>query len=350
MRVWFGGLQRRVIGYMAIVAAIALSSTTLGWGILYIWLATITEREAFFRFGPIDYLGLATSFVLGMGAAIAAAHLLTKRIVGPVSDVTKKARQLASGDFSARAAGVGPELGEIAELVEDFNAMAQRLEVASSQVHQWNATIAHELRTPLTVLTGLLEGVDDGVFETDSHWIAMMRTQTDGLIRLVEDLRVLSLSEGGHFSVRLERSSLDEVLAPVKATFDPLLKQAGFTPAWSLLPVVIVGDPDRIRQAVMALLRNVMTHAVPGPLMVSAVAQGGSAVIAVDDAGPGVPPEAVETLFKPFQRGRTDARGSGLGLAVVSSIIEAHSGAVRVLKSPLGGSRFELVLAREQAD
>ncbi|NQE64434.1 ATP-binding protein [Caulobacter sp. RHG1] len=347
------GLTRQVAIYMTVVALGGLLSTTIGWSLLY-WLFVnqgLIVDDASMEFKPVDYLALALSLVFGLFTAILAARSLTRRIVQPVTQIAEAARTITKGDLSARAGGGDESLGEIADLVADFNHMASRLEVSVAEATQWNATIAHELRTPLTVLNGLLQGVADGVFEKDDAWTALLRAQVDGLTRLVEDLRVLSLDESGHFHLRLEVVSLAAIIAPLRTLYDPTLTQAGLAPTWILPDVEVIGDPARIRQAAMALLENARIHAAPGALDIAITVRGDRAVFSVADTGPGVPEETAKNIFAPFKRGRADGNGSGLGLAVVRSIARAHEGEAMLAPSPLGGSSFgfSLPLAREQA-
>jgi two-component system, OmpR family, sensor histidine kinase AdeS len=336
------GLTRKVAIYMTIVAAGGLLSTTVGWGLLY-WLFVsqgLIADDFPMEFKAVDYASLALSLVIGLATAIIAARSLTRRIVQPVTQIAEAARTITHGDLTARAVGGDRSLGEIADLVADFNQMAGRLEVSVAEANQWNATIAHELRTPLTVLNGLLQGAADGVFEKDDAWTAMLRAQVDGLTRLVEDLRVLSLEESGHFHLRLEVVNLASIIAPLRVLYDPVLTQSGLSPSWTIPDAEVVGDPSRIRQAAMALLENARIHAAPGPLKIAIDQSGDEALFIVADAGPGVPEEAANSIFAPFKRGRADGNGSGLGLAVVRSIARAHGGDATLGPSDLGGSRF----------
>jgi two-component system sensor histidine kinase AdeS len=347
------GLTRKVAIYMTIVAVGGLFSSMAGWALLYwLFIRQGLMPDVPLDFLAVDYAALALSLVAGVATAVIAARLLTRRIVHPVVQIAEAARAIAGGDLSARADGSDRSLGEIADLVADFNQMAGRLETSVAEARQWNATIAHELRTPLTVLNGLLEGAADGVFQRDEDWSAMLRSQVDGLTRLVEDLRVLSLEESGHFHLRLEVVSLATIIEPLRALYDPLLMKAGLEPSWRISDTEVVADPARLRQAMMALLENARVHASPGLLEIISESRNDVAVFSVADVGPGVPAGAASEIFSAFKRGRADGRGSGLGLAVVRSIARAHAGEALLKPSEAGGSRFELMvpLAREASE
>ncbi|WP_245167326.1 sensor histidine kinase, partial [Dickeya fangzhongdai] len=105
-------------------------------------------------------------------------------------------------------------------------------------------------------------------------------------------------------------------------------------------------DPVRIRQALLALLENAQKHADPGRLCVRAGVDGGRAFLSVEDGGPGIDPQLAEQIFEAFQRGEQsragNSKGSGLGLAVVQAIAQAHGGQASCCPAPSGGALFEL--------
>lgn len=347
------GLTRKVAIYMTIVAIGGLLSTTVGWALLFwLFVSQGLADDIPMHFQAVDYIALSLSLVVGLVTALIAARSLTRRIVQPVVQVAAAARSIASGDLAARADIGDQSLGEIADLVADFNQMAGRLEISVAEANQWNATIAHELRTPLTILNGLLQGAADGVFDRDDAWTAMLRAQVDGLTRLVEDLRVLSLEESDHFYLRLEVVNLASIIMPLRALYDPVLAQSGLSARWTVPDAEVVGDPSRIRQAAMALLENARLHATPGALEITVELAGDEALFSVADTGPGVPEDMAASIFAPFKRGRADGNGSGLGLAVVRSIARAHGGEATLGPSDFGGSRFafSIPLARDGAE
>jgi len=126
------------------------------------------------------------------------------------------------------------------------------------------------------------------------------------------------------------------------------LEEAGFEIILELADVTADADAMRIRQALLALLTNALHHAKPGPLVVRASSDGLFARLAVEDSGPGLPPEFERRAFDPFTRAaplKAKSRsGSGLGLSVVRAIAMAHGGQLRYLRSSRGGSMFEMAI------
>lgn len=286
--------------------------------------------------------------LLGLLGAVYTASRLAQRILHPLNSVADSVRRLAHGDLDARAEAGAKPLGETAVLVQDFNAMAERLQRMSSEFSIWNAAIAHELRTPVTILRGRLQGLAEGVFEPDPVLFHSLLTQVEGLSRLIEDLRVLSLADSGHLSLRLEKSNLTAEIQRVAKLLEPELAAAGFHLCLHLETAQVLCDVTRIRQIIMALLDNVRRYAQPGEITISCRQDKGAFVFQIEDDGPGVPDALLPHLFDAFQRG-DDSRsrasgGSGLGLAVARAVVEAHGGRIRCLRGNRGGALFEVLL------
>lgn len=235
---------------------------------------------------------------------------------------------------------------EAATLVSDFNSMAERLSRMSENRVFWNAAIAHELRTPMTILRGRLQGIAEGVFEPGPEQFDSMLTQLEGLTRIIEDLRVVSLAESGHLDLRLQRSDVSVQVAAVVEAMSDALTESGFSVTLDARSSLADCDPARIRQAVLALLENARRHAIPCPLRVRVTLAEGHCTVTVEDGGPGVPDDLRDSIFEAFQR--TDVSrsrqsgGSGLGLAVVRAIAVAHHGTAQCRPTERGGSAFEI--------
>lgn len=279
--------------------------------------------------GGTDLVMFLILSLLGGGIAIRTAFRMSVRIVSPVSEVALAARRVAAGDLTARAAPGDRSLGETAKLVDDFNIMAARLEKMAGNVVNWNAQIAHELRTPLTILKGRLQGVSDGVFMADETLIHSLTKQVDGLSRLVEDLRVVSLFDSGHLVLDRQDVDLAHEIHELATFVRPELERAGFSLQLALAPGKWALDPIRIRQALMALIDNARCHADPGPIRIMLDIDANRARITVSDAGPGLSSDFAGQAFDLFsreERTKPSTHGSGLGLAVVRAILHAHHG------------------------
>lgn len=344
------GLSRQIL--------LAMASVTVAAGLL-VFFGTYLAFTILFYFSPwsedtdnwltgFDFIILAILILIALIVAAIASIRLARRILKPLESLATSARQIKDGDLSARAVPGDHSLGETALLVEDFNAMAQRLQDMASDMKLWNATIAHELRTPLTILKGRLQGMIDGVFEPDEKSLQALVLQVDSLARLVEDLRTVTLADSGHLDLRLQPVRLKDEILKLAAVLEQDLKQEGFELKLDLSDVTVQVDPMRIRQALLALVTNARRYGHRGLIEISLGVESNQVILRVADEGPGLAPDIATSAFEPFRRGgqsgALEKGGNGLGLSVVRAIVEAHSGTVRYARSGTGGAMFEIAL------
>lgn len=345
------GLGRKIALRMSLLTLTVLVISALGAFGLYSWVfqnvpGAVAAPDAWAP-QSVDYVAFAVFGALALAFAVVAGVQLARRIVIPLASLAQAARRVADGDLSARAVAGDRSLGETADLVDDFNAMAARLEMLAEGMATWNASIAHELRTPVTILQGRLQGVADGVFAMDEALVASLLKQVGGLALLVEDLRVVSLADSGRLQLQKETVDLAVVIGDLRPLVGPGLVQAEMTVEWALSSVHVRCDPARVRQAALALVENARRHADPGRLRIAVESRSGVAVVSVEDAGPGLSPSFAAVAFAPFRRASEDTEGSGLGLSVVRVIAETHGGTARHRLGASGGSLFEIILPGE---
>ena len=344
-------LSRQITLSMSVVAAIAVLMVFVGTFIFYsiymTWFPPPPGPPPLLPEAP-DFILIAIFLLLGLAIAIHAALRLTRRILAPLNSLAEGARKIAAGDLTVRAVAGDRSLGETAQLVDDFNAMAQRLQDAAESMASWNAAIAHELRTPLTILRGRLQGLTDGVFEPSDELFRGLLAQVENLSRLVDDLRVVTLSDSQRLDMRVEPTDLANEVAQAVDAMRPALEGAGFAVRMTTEPVTLPCDGPRIRQALLALLENARRYATPGMIDIRMNLQRHDVVIAVADEGPGLSAEFAAQAFDAFARAEPSRSrqfgGTGLGLSVVRAIAEAHGGHARYRTSNAGGSIFEIVL------
>jgi two-component system sensor histidine kinase AdeS len=274
---------------------------------------------------------------------------LAARISDPVHRVAAAARRVAAGDRTVRVTVTGHGAGETHQMIADFNMMAREMERSEREMRESIAAIAHELRTPLTVLRGRLQGMADGVFEPDAKGIKGLIFQTNALAQIIEDLRTLSLAMSGRLVMRPTMIDLAAEAGQTIDAFSPELANAGIVAERDLKPVRLAADGARLRQILLALLDNARRYAASGALVrVETGSDRNGVFLRVLDRGPGIAANDAERLFQRFWRAddsrSRDSGGTGLGLAVVKAIAEAHGG--RACASPRdgGGACFEVRL------
>ncbi len=282
--------------------------------------------------------------------AIGLAALFSRLITGPVNSLKVSAQRIRDGDLSQR---VTPQTrDEIGELAVAFNSMAERLEENEKRRRQLLADIVHELRTPLSIIQGNLEAWQDGVVAPTHETIAPVHEEAVLLARLITDLRDLSLAEAGQLSLQREIVDIAALVSSITTTLREWtasqniridLESPDDAPrVWA--------DPIRIGQVLRNLLDNAIRHTPRGGVIEVTIERKPDSfiTISVRDAGSGIAPEDLPHVFEHFYKvdpARERSRsGSGIGLAIVKQLVEAHGGSVSVESTQGSGSVFTFML------
>lgn len=343
------GLRRQFIQSLAVMALGIIFIAVFGSYVFYAIAMAYLPGSISETWMPsqVEMIWIGCTIIAALGLAVFFAVRLSRRLITPLNSVAHSLREVAQGKLDARAPLDEQAMGETAQLVRDFNTMAERLQSMTRERDFWNAAIAHELRTPVTILRGRLQGLAEGVFSPSSDLFEGLLRQVEGLNHLIEDLRVLSLNDSGHLEVQRSNVRLADELASVLQAFATPLAEKGLHLHSQLdAELQVECDAVRIRQALMALLENALRHADPGSLRVCMAQVGDNCQLNVEDDGPGINSTLAADIFEAFRRGDPSrsrkSGGSGLGLAVVKAIAEAHGGQALCQASATGGSCFVL--------
>ncbi|GLX15042.1 two-component sensor histidine kinase [Pseudomonas straminea] len=349
-------LRRQILLSLSIMALGVILLSIVGSYAFYAIASTLAPGSISETWVPsgIEMLWMAGTILVALCIAGYVGVRLSRRILTPLNSVAHSLREIAQGNLQARAAPDDRALGEAGQLVRDFNAMAERLQSVTREQQFWNAAVAHELRTPVTILRGRLQGLAEGVFTPSTETFEGLLRQVEGLGRLIEDLRVLSLGDSDHLQLDQANTCPAEGIAATVQAFAGRLQARGFELQLQLdEQTCVVCDEFRLRQALIALLENTLAHADAGPLRIEAGVVNDSYQLSITDSGPGIDTELASQVFEAFRRGdpsrSRNSGGSGLGLAVVRAIAQAHGGQARCERAG-GGTRFvvQLPLAHER--
>jgi signal transduction histidine kinase len=262
-------------------------------------------------------------FILSTLALAPIAYLLARRLAAPFAVFASAAERLGRDPGAPPLAVRGP--AEIRTAVGAFNDMQERLARYVDDRTAMVGAIAHDLRTPLTRLRFRVEAAPDELRGKMAADIAEMETMVAGAMAFVRD------ATQGATRTPLELSSLLESLADdmSETGLDVMVERAE--------RVVLEGDPVALRRLFNNLLDNAVKFGCRARVRV--FAEGGFALVEIEDRGPGLPQKELERVFEPFYRRETsrsrETGGIGLGLAVVRSIARAHGGDA-TLASPAG--------------
>jgi signal transduction histidine kinase len=268
-----------------------------------------------------------------------------------VGRITTTASAIEEGDLERRLGDQGTD-DEVGQLAATFDSMLDRLDASMTVQRRLLSDVSHQLRTPLTVAKGHLEVLArqehpdlDDVHET----IGVVVDELDHMNSLVERLLLLGRAMEPDF-LQVERLDLRTFLSDL---FDSAQVLAPRRWVLSDVPdVVLEVDVAKLRGALLNLIDNaIRATGDADTIEISALRRddSGSVVLAVEDSGPGIPPEQRSRVTERFGRlGTADREGSGLGLAIVTAVAEAHGGSFNLEGSDLGGCRAAIVLPRER--
>jgi two-component system OmpR family sensor kinase len=287
--------------------------------------------QAVATLGLIEGITILVATVIG--------YLLSGQVLRPLRSLADTARRISETDLTQRMPTHGDT--ESVRISRAFNDMLARLELAFDTQRRFLDEASHELRAPLTVIRGHLELLDlEDDPEERAATTSLITGEIDRMNRMVEDLLTLARAERPDF---LDLEALD--LADWTAECFSKARMLGDRD-WRLessATGVVRADAQRLTQAVMQLAANAVQHSEDGSVIrVGSRLAGGTLTAWVDDEGSGVPPEESDRIFERFHRGRHDRRSSGLGLAIVQAICEAHGGRAVLVPRPGRGARFEL--------
>lgn len=278
---------------------------------------------------------------------------LARYMTRPVVKLRSAAQKLAAGDLSARA-GISESRrkDEIAELVRDFDSMAGRLQaMVKAQSRLWS-DISHELRSPLARLSVALELARQRSGPGASGALERITLESERLNELIGRLLTIAKLDSGDDKIEKAPLHLEELVSDVA-------KDAEFEAQSRLCHVkftaredfALMGSATLLRSAVENVVRNAIRYTREGSNVEISLAnddRANTALLTIEDSGPGVPPDALDKIFRPFYR-IDDARGRqtggvGLGLAITERSVLLHGGTVRALNRPEGGLRVEIRL------
>lgn len=293
---------------------------------------------------PLAPSGLPLSVILQLlGAllaaillAFAAGTLLSRRIARPLEQLAGAARSVAAGNLSEQVP-VDKDIRELHSLGESFNQMTASLQKADETKNVFIANVTHELRTPLTVIKGTIETLEDGALddtEGRGPLLGAMQRETERLIRLVNELLVLTRADAGALQLDLRPLDLAELARTRCEGLARLAARRGIElTVETVNPAPVRGDSDRLAQVLDNLLDNAIRHSPENaPISILIETEGREVRCAVRDQGSGIAPQHLPFIFDRFYRADASRNrqtgGTGLGLAIVRALVLSQGGRV----------------------
>ncbi len=347
----------------------------LGWVVL-------VERPAGESYALLygSLLRTAALLLLGLGIAVVASLLISRRVLRPVEVLRRGAARIGAGALDHR---IDVRTGdELEALGEEFNRMAarlqesytsleqkvdqrthelsglnQKLDEASRHKSQFLANVNHELRTPVSAIIGftrlVLRKTEGQIHEAEREKLQKTLITGEHLLNMINGLLDLAKIEAGRVEVRLETVKVDEVIRWAASTVEPILKDGRVR----LIREIASGIPslntdrEKLEQIILNLLSNAAKFTEKGEIKISASQENGSLKLVVSDTGIGIEKRALNHVFEEFHRADTLSTrkhgGTGLGLAIVKKLVNVMGGDICVESEVGKGSTFTVTLPLE---
>jgi two-component system sensor histidine kinase CpxA len=324
------------------------------------------EDHGFFGPHGVPHLGILIAIV----SSGFVCYILARYLTSPIVRLRAATQKLASGDLTARA-GVPKSRrhDEMAELMRDFDRMAERLENLVNAQSRLLTDISHELRSPLARLNVALELARQRSGPEAGTALDRIDRETNRLNELIQKLLTIARLESGNESIEKHPVHLEKIVHEIAhdAAFEAQSRHCEVE-ATVVDDCVVMGSPSLLHSAIENVVRNAIRYTRERTSVEVRLEQGvglpsmglqntgtpndgagrPEAVVRVTDSGPGVPEDALDKLFRPFYR-IDDARGRqtggvGLGLAITDRAVRLHGGTIRVSNRPQGGLMVEIRL------
>ena len=295
----------------------------------------------------IIYTGMFISIGLVLLVSIWFSRYLSK----PISQLESAAREIAGGNTDQTLnLDRNDEFGKLAH---SLNQMAERLRADNAEMkrlyerqNQFFADITHEIRNPLHTVAGSIEmlQMDKLNEEQRQKYLLTAERQTQRISRLFQDLVTLQKYDSDNKFIQQKTFDIQSVIQLIAELHESKAQEKGIDLTYKNAPVSVKGDPDKIEQVLENLLTNAIKFTNEGEIKISVRSDDKDVIVEVSDTGIGITNDHLDRLFDRFYRTdkarSRDKGGTGLGLAVVKSILSAHQSEIRVESEPGKGSRF----------
>ncbi len=278
--------------------------------------------------------------IFGIGLFIIALTAFTgtyfiKSIVLPVGLINDAALKITAGDMTARVKETGKH-DEIGQLGQTINRMAEELSQTERLKNEFISSISHELRTPLTAIRGWTETMlasADQMDDTTRRGVGIIYSETERLTKMVEELLDMSRLQSGNMKLTVEQTDL---LADFEETVFMMSERAKseeilieYVPEEDGIQALV--DRDRVKQVFFNIIDNAIKHSSKGGrIEIAARVMDQRALFIVQDFGEGIDAEDLPHVKDMFYKGKSQKRGSGIGLGISDEILRLHGGSLEI--------------------
>jgi len=309
----------------------------------------------FYSDNDFDFLSQLSSILLLVGVvslliSLILGYLISRRISKPILSTISATEQISQGDYKIRIHEKS-KLTEVDNLIESVNQLATSLDKQESLKKQLTSDVAHELRTPLTTLRITIEAMMDGLLEPTPERLKSNYDEVLRITSIVKDLESLAIVEDGN--LKLEKTEVD-LVDLAKQGIEKLehqIKDKEMRVSIKGSSSKVMVDSARMTQVIINLLTNAIKYTQPkGTIRFEFSETDQEVIMDVVDNGSGIPQDELPYIFERFYRADKSRNrltgGSGIGLTIVKSIVQAHGGDIEVQSELEKGSTFTVILPK----
>ena len=314
-------------------------------------------------YGPIFYmqnelvfLDIVNKIILGIGVLLILAStimgfIISRSITRPINKLMTKAKYISKGEYDKKIE-INTDILEINDLINSINNLSQSIKEQENIRKRLTGDISHELKTPLTNIQSHLEAMIDGIWEPTEERLLSVKEEAERLSSLVSDMQKLNKYDESSIKLKKDNVNISDIICFVIFQFSNLAKSKNIKIEYEKKNINLYCDKDKITQALVNIISNAIRYSNEGStIFIEEKLKDNKVIISIEDQGIGISEEDLKYVFERFYRAdksRTRATGgTGIGLTIVKSIVSSHGGEVK-LESKLGeGSKFTIILPKE---
>lgn len=327
------GINILIIGFVIIIVWLAVNYLAAGYFMTLMEKYNISPTSSHQMFVSSVHRYLIWASLAAMLLAGVLSFLLMRRVLGPLTQMTRITQEIASGDYSGTVPVTTRD--EVGQLALAFNRMSESLQHIEQLRKTMMVNVAHELRTPLTNIQGYLEALVDGVVVPSKDTFDLLHGETMRLVHLVEDILRLAKADAARTDLHKAEINLSELIVRLLESFRPRFENKEIRVETHFMAErnTLQADPEKLSQVVSNLLENAWQYTPSeGSVRISTEVLPAQIRAVFANTGGELVEEDLPIIFERFYRGEKSRSrehgGAGIGLAIVKELIEAHDGLV----------------------